>query len=521
MKKNRLLLSFAFLMLTYPIPDALGATGRELLFNHGNPTYSGLLAANQKFEDGLSVNPNDQEANLFYAVTRVGAFALEDGSGAGLETLRDVFEAFGMTRNSISFFFENGLPYDTPPQLPGNSPSGEDIRQFLAGPCISLLDGALANLDKIGSSFQTTLTADETGDQASEVDYGDVLLLKSTLQAFKATIGIISSYDIDVDPIQIAGYLNNPPFNINTDLLNPNPDFLNLLSGGSTTLNNAETDITAAINNYNAASTFIRSESDNQENDLITLDPEETTNETEFRVILGRIKDSLKNNRPVEMGDDALRVDFSEFFDDPVSIRDYLPTFTYNAYTGEYYSVSVFPDTTFSGILPDGLPQETRKNLCMFNGQAYAHANPDLPDSWTDEQYRSHFNFYGYNEGRDVYWNATDYVSLNTDLAGMTDQEAFSHWVTYGKNEGRVPWFQAEGYRDANGDLAGMTDAQALSHWINYGRNEGRIQGFDVAGYLELNDYLPQNWTYAEALNHYYRYGQNEGLAFDAYMEVP
>ena len=155
----------------------------------------------------------------------------------------------------------------------------------------------------------------------------------------------------------------------------------------------------------------------------------------------------------------------------------------------------------------------------MFNAQEYANANPDLPASWTDEQFQSHYNVYGFDEGRDVYWSAMDYISLNTDLAGMTDAEAFSHWVSFGNDEGRVPWFQADAYRDANGDLAGLDDAQALSHWVEYGRAEDRIQGFDVAGYLELNDDVPQDWTYAEALNHFYQYGEDEGRAFDPYVD--
>ena len=155
----------------------------------------------------------------------------------------------------------------------------------------------------------------------------------------------------------------------------------------------------------------------------------------------------------------------------------------------------------------------------MFNEIEYANANPDLPGSWTDDQFQYHFNAFGFAEGRDVYWSATDYVSLNTDLAGMTDEEAFSHWVTFGKDEGRVPWFQADEYIAANGDLAGMTDAAALSHWIEYGMDEGRIKGFDSAGYLELNDDVPQTWTFAEALNHYYQYGMTEGRAFDAYVD--
>ena len=208
MKKINLLLSFAFLMVICPISVSNAATGRELLFNHGNPTYSGLVAANQKFKDALSTDPNNQETNLFYAVTRIGTFALEEGTGSGLETLRDVFQAFGMTRNSNEFF-EDGSPYDTPSELPGNSPSGEEIRQFLAGPCITLLNGTLANLEKIGSSFQTTLTADETGGEAVEIDYGDVLMYKAMLNTSKCFVLIMSSYNIDVDIDDIVNKINN------------------------------------------------------------------------------------------------------------------------------------------------------------------------------------------------------------------------------------------------------------------------------------------------------------------------
>ena len=338
-----------------PQSQALVAEGRALLFNNGDPTYSGLLAANQKFEQAVTADPGDPEANLFYAVTRIGAFALEEGSGVGIETLRDVFHAFGMTRNSNEFF-EDGLPYDTPPELPGNSPRGEAIRQFLAGPYISLLNGALDNLENIGSSFQTTLTSDETGDEAVEVDYGDVLLYKSFLHTVKTWLLIISSYDIDVDIEEIVNKINSDLFNINTDLLDTYPDLLKLLADGSATIGDAREAILAAIDSYDAASTFIREETDYQRDDLIALDPEDEAEDLEFRNSLEKIKDSLENRRPVEIGDNLTRVDFSEFFDDPISIRHYLPTFNHDPYTGEYKGVSSFPDKTFLGILPDGLP---------------------------------------------------------------------------------------------------------------------------------------------------------------------
>jgi len=51
--------------------QAFVTDGRALLFNNGNPTYSGILAANEKFKAAVAEDSTDQEANFFFAVTRV------------------------------------------------------------------------------------------------------------------------------------------------------------------------------------------------------------------------------------------------------------------------------------------------------------------------------------------------------------------------------------------------------------------------------------------------------------------
>jgi len=347
----------------------LVSDGRTLLFNHGNPTYSGLLAANQKFEDALSINANNPEANLFYAVTRIGAFALEEGSGSGLETLRDVFQAFGMTRNSNEFIEYNSpydpydtefnSPYDTPPQLPGNSPSGEEIRQFLAGPYITLLDGALSNLEKIGSSFQTTLTADETGDESVEIDYGDVLLYKAMLNAGKCLVLIMSSYNLNVDVDATANKISNDQFSINTDLLDTYPDFLKIISGGGDTLQSAGAALLAAINKYLDASTFIRSESDDQLNDLISFDFDDLQDEELFRQNLIELRASLNQNRTANLTDNVghLSLNLNPFFgygSGPYNLRDFLPRFNrYDDPIAGTVGNGLGNDATLGGILPD------------------------------------------------------------------------------------------------------------------------------------------------------------------------
>jgi hypothetical protein len=332
--------------------------GRVLLFNHGNPTYSGILSANQKFKDALSKNSNNPEANLFYAVTRIGAFALEAGGVGSLETLRDVFEAFGMTRNSNDFL-DAGPPYDTPIELPGNSPSGEEIRQFLAEPYMTLLNETLENLAKIPNSFKTILTADETGDQATEVDYGDVLMYKAMLNGNRCLVLIMSSYNLNMDIDAIAKKISNDQFNINTDLLKPYPEFLKLLSGGGTTLGTAEEALLDTINSYLAASEFIRSETDNQWDDLVEIIPVELGDEELLRQNLNELKASLNENRTADLTDNVehLALNLNPFFgygSGPYNLRDFLPLFDHcNDPKNGTMGHGLGDDPTLGGILPE------------------------------------------------------------------------------------------------------------------------------------------------------------------------
>ena len=335
----------------------LVSEGRALLFNQGNPTYSGLISANQKFKAALSNNPNNPEANLFYAATRIGAFALEKGSGRGFETMRDVFESLGMTRNS-NVFLDDGSPYNTPSELPGNSPNGEAIRQFLAGPYLILLDGALANLAKIGNLFQTTLTAAETGDEAVEVDYGDVLMYQAMLNANKCLVLIISSYNLGVDLAEMSK-INSDRFDINTDLLNAYPDFLKLINGGEATLQSAEEALLDAIKSYLDASAFIRTETDNQLDDLITLDSDDVADEALLRQNLIELRDSLNQNRTADLTDNEEQVSlnpnpFFGYASGPYNLRDFLPRFNRcNDPIPGTMGHGLGDDPTLGGILAD------------------------------------------------------------------------------------------------------------------------------------------------------------------------
>ena len=280
--------------------QVLVAQGRSLLFP--NTTYSGILAANDKFKAALAEDSSDQEANLFYAVTRLIASALKQGSGAGLETLRDAMEAFGMTRNSNNLL-ETGFPFDEPPVINGDinfpetTPAGEEVRVFLSGPFLELINEVLINLSVITDSFSESLTVAETGTTDIEIDYADILIYKSFLNFVKSFISIITSYNMDVDIRELTAILNidSDFFNIQRDLLDKYPDFLKLISSAS--LDDAKTALIQGIDAYGNAYDFIIAESDYQGNDLFFFEtPGDLYEARDCKAVLDEVKRSLLEN---------------------------------------------------------------------------------------------------------------------------------------------------------------------------------------------------------------------------------
>jgi hypothetical protein len=288
-----------------PESQALIVEGRAFLFNNSIFTYSGIVAANEKFEAAVATDPTDEEANFFYAITRICAFILEQGSGGGLETLGDVFEAFGVTR-SDNDYVEQGPPFNDPPETDGHYnppaviPSGEEVRAFLAGPFVTLLEGSLSNVSVITDPFLVTLRASETGELHDvEVDYCDVLLLKSALYGLRCYLLIASAYDLDIDLRDIVVLGNAGVLQIQRDLLDKYGNLLTLRGDGTTSLDSAKQSLLDAIAAYRDALTCMENEPDDQADDLFYFGSSE--DESMARVFLTHLTEaesSVNENRP-------------------------------------------------------------------------------------------------------------------------------------------------------------------------------------------------------------------------------
>ena len=69
--------------------------GRKVLFKNGNPFFQGIINANKKFKAAVNENNLDQEAHLFYAVTRLASFFLKTSGGSDFKTFADIVQAMG------------------------------------------------------------------------------------------------------------------------------------------------------------------------------------------------------------------------------------------------------------------------------------------------------------------------------------------------------------------------------------------------------------------------------------------
>jgi len=338
--------------------------GRTLLFGGGDYTMTGLLSANTKFLEAVTIDPNDSEARLFLSLTRIPALmdtALSYTSGAPIENFQELFDnlgvaAFGRDILNWSAKFSKDINGDL--ILPPDVMSLQEFQNFVKNGILQEVDSALADLGYISDSFTTDLSTDETGnDVAIEVDYADVLLYKTSLYTLKTFLQIILSYDINITNLdQLVTKMNDGIFNINDDLLDFYPTFFTLLADGASSVQSAKDSLVAAIDTYNLASEFIRNETDDQDDDLIVLNADTLADELDFRSNIGEIKNSIVNKVPIEFGDSP-EINFSHIFEEPVVIRNYLPTFSYDPYTNDLLSPDkcTVVDKTFSGILPNGL----------------------------------------------------------------------------------------------------------------------------------------------------------------------
>jgi hypothetical protein len=299
--------------------------GRALMFNG---KLSGLRQAYQTFDDGINDLDcsNNRELRFLHAVTRTVMLVIKDDNGSidsvfelathfGIDVLGDYwaphFDPCGL---ELSIALNQHDAY----QIPSDAPDINEISGVIGASMIPEINEIIDELNSISdpceNRFRIFFDPNETRiffDPSSlglqhdlEVDYAEVLILKGLLTALKGLLQAQAAYDMCIDANDmLVEKVYGDSFNINTDLLVPHPNLLDVLptpcypdANGKAILAQARQDWIDSINYYLNTIDYIRSEGDDQEDDLLYIDPNkgflvDTVNEK-----LIALRDSLQND---------------------------------------------------------------------------------------------------------------------------------------------------------------------------------------------------------------------------------
>jgi hypothetical protein len=302
---------------------------------------SGLRLAYQTFDTGLKdtscadCNTN-RELIFLHAATRTAMLFIDNNDLAVNDSFLELADAFGV--EVIGDYFDQ-LDIDVPLdsngryKIPADAPDLDEISNIVQSWIAEINDvkGIVAELDSISDSssnrFRFFFEPDCTGlENPLEVDYGDLLILKGLLLAYKSQLESRLAYDVFLDVNEtllhkllyedginpeepnfaelaaVVGISDPNNIGINDDFLNPYPNLLKVLptpghtEDGAAILAEARADVNAAVDYYFYALDYIRSETDPQEDDLVYVDPNDTLLLDVVNGKLTALRDSLKND---------------------------------------------------------------------------------------------------------------------------------------------------------------------------------------------------------------------------------
>ncbi len=323
-------------------PPTASETVAELNSKGENALASGwVLGAKTYYQAAVNLAANSSgndadTARFMLALTRVAALGfdtLSDGTPQDMGRLGDLLDLFGVADDNKR---ANRELIEAPVTLPTNSPTGNEIRDFSYDVVRPELQTAAANLDTVSTAFDTVLTDDS---EVINVDYGDALFFSGLLRSMVASIEIQRAYDlnIDIDDVKNNNRTAENVHATNSTLLGQ-PDLMKLAEA-KISLSAALTDMKSAIDSINA-------ETDDQIDDLITIDA--TVDTAEIKTWIDETQASIDGNS-TNIGTAA--VNLQTFFNSGVILDDTtLPGIAGNDIDA---TNGFFNDPTMGGVIVD------------------------------------------------------------------------------------------------------------------------------------------------------------------------
>jgi len=291
--------------------DDYVVAGRVRLFEG---TVAGLVQAGDIFEAGISDTHGpdggaDRELIFLHAMAETALLFVDHNDVLAAEGFFRLAEAFGVPLDGMAFY-ESQMDRAAEAQggcLWPTGATGAEIRQTLCDAIQPQLDAIIGELNSIGDHpdpFVVYLVPEETGLAGDlEVDYGDVLILKGLLLAYKGHLVTRMVRDLDVEEAALERPLDGGDFW--QDVLWGGPDLSTVLlalaevDDDTGLLAQARQDWIAALTCYIAAAEYIAAEdnptgTDPQEDEFVYVDVEARSRLDSYRQMLATLRDSLQ-----------------------------------------------------------------------------------------------------------------------------------------------------------------------------------------------------------------------------------
>ena len=310
----------------------------------------------------LQADPFNGDARFYTALTLLTQLVNDQSdTGPGIDSVGEALDRLGMPRSSNPFFMRV-LKGDWPGQLnPGpNPPKASEIFEFLRKRFLPALDQVEDELERVGGGFRSQLFLSgflKNYGGVRELDEGDVLLLLASFELLRASLDVLETYDLDLDLNKaLTGIRAGKGF---AELLALFPQVGGLRSSK---LPDAKTRFLKAATLFRAAFVSIRTESDDQRDDLISF--RRGFGEKERDLFLRDFdawESSLQSGKPRSIGRFPLQFSLEParfFAGRGLDLRGFLPAFDHRLPLGG----ASLKDPTVGGLFPR-MTQDRATNL--------------------------------------------------------------------------------------------------------------------------------------------------------------
>ncbi|MFQ5676552.1 MAG: hypothetical protein ACE5G1_11690 [bacterium] len=384
---------------------------------------TGFKAARDLYAEALILDPNNLDASLGYAVTQIILIKDDDeiirlrdewtdyidnaditGPGVALFKTSPVISQQDLSLNgktlASTLYYSATFFLQTPPLA---SEMQDAVRNIILPSFDIAVDRMNAIVESDSAENYTFIVSSQMQggtptqpEEPVELDLTDFKAFYASLLSSRAIFRIFLAYDLDVTSYDSSGFV---------EALRQDSDFFTLTDASE--VNRAKADLLKASELVLEGITFLRSETDNQDDDFITVDPgEEEDALDEIETTVMDFRDALNGEVTIteDFDDDdatpdaSLTISLKDFFaTPPANPKQLLPSYMIESdplegdefvWTAQSIDAWVFPDPTFSGLLPamtDTLLKETF-GMTFVPGDIDLSISADLVPqySWND-----------------------------------------------------------------------------------------------------------------------------------------